>query len=86
MGVSWSYVSKIEAGILNLSLGKILEIADYLNIEVDLLLITNSYIGYINVLFTNTFTPLFTTCLLYNKVIGKKIALFLIYKEVKWAK
>lgn len=37
MGVSWSYVSKIEAGILNLSLGKILEIADYLNIEVDLL-------------------------------------------------
>ena len=36
MGVSWSYVSKIEAGILNLSLGKILEIADYLNIEVDL--------------------------------------------------
>ena len=32
MGVSWSYVSKIEAGILNLSLGKILEIADYLNI------------------------------------------------------
>ena len=24
MGVSWSYVSKIEAGILNLSLGKIL--------------------------------------------------------------
>ena len=42
MGVSWSYVSKIEAGILNLSLGKILEIADYLNIEVDLLLNTNS--------------------------------------------
>ena len=40
MGVSWSYVSKIEAGILNLSLGKILEIADYLNIEVDLLLNT----------------------------------------------
>ena len=42
MGVSWSYVSKIEAGILNLSLGKILEIADYLNIEVDLLLNTKS--------------------------------------------
>ena len=41
-GVSWSYVSKIEAGILNLSLGKILEIADYLNIEVDLLLNTKS--------------------------------------------
>lgn len=42
MGVSWSYVSKIEAGILNLSLGKILEIADYLNIEVDLLLKTQN--------------------------------------------
>ena len=28
MGVSWSYVSKIEAGILNLSLGKILEIVE----------------------------------------------------------
>ena len=42
MGVSWSYVSKIEAGILNLSLGKILEIADYLNIEVDLLLNTKN--------------------------------------------
>ena len=42
MGVSWSYVSKIEAGLLNLSLGKILEIADYLNIEVDLLLNTKS--------------------------------------------
>ena len=42
MGVSWSYVSKIEAGILNPSLGKILEIADYLNIEVDLLLNTKS--------------------------------------------
>lgn len=42
MGVSWSYVSKIEAGILNLSLGKILEIADYLNIEIDLLLKTKN--------------------------------------------
>ena len=42
MGVSWSYVSKIEAGILNLSLGKILEIADYLKIEVDLLLKTKN--------------------------------------------
>ena len=42
MGVSWSYVSKIEAGILNLSLGKILEMADYLNIEVDLLLKTKN--------------------------------------------
>ena len=42
MGVSWSYVSKIESGILNLSLGKILEIADYLNIEIDLLLKTKN--------------------------------------------
>ena len=42
LGVSWSYVYKIEAGILNLSLGKILEIADYLNIEVDLLLKTKN--------------------------------------------
>ena len=38
MGVSWSYVSKIEAGFLNLSLGKILEIANYLNIDIQLLL------------------------------------------------
>ncbi|MCM1264700.1 MAG: helix-turn-helix domain-containing protein [Candidatus Gastranaerophilales bacterium] len=38
MNVSWSYVSKIESGVLNLSLGKILEIATFLEIEVDLLL------------------------------------------------
>ncbi len=38
MGVSWSYVSKIESGILNLSLGKVLEIADYLKIDVGILL------------------------------------------------
>ena len=34
MGVSWSYVSKIESGIINLSIGKINEIANYLNIKV----------------------------------------------------
>ena len=34
MGVSWSYVSKIEAGIINLSIGKINEIANYLKINV----------------------------------------------------
>lgn len=34
MGVSWSYVSKIESGIINLSVGKINEIANYLNINV----------------------------------------------------
>ncbi len=38
MNVSWSYVSKIESGVINLSLGKILGIANYLGIEVKLLL------------------------------------------------
>lgn len=38
MDVSWSYVSKIESGVLNLSVGKILEISDFLDIEVDVLL------------------------------------------------
>lgn len=40
MNVSWSYVSKIEAGILNLSIGKICELANFLNVDVDLLLKT----------------------------------------------
>lgn len=38
MNVSWSYVSKIESGILNLSLGKILEISEFLNIDLSVLL------------------------------------------------
>ena len=38
MGVSWSYVSKIESGIINLSLGKILEIANHLKIDISKLL------------------------------------------------
>lgn len=38
MNVTWSYVSKIESGVINLSLGKILEIADYLKIDVSVLL------------------------------------------------
>lgn len=38
MGVSWSYVSKIECGILNLSLGKIHDISNYLKIDVKELL------------------------------------------------
>ena len=38
MGVSWSYVAKIESGILNLSIGKILEIANYLNLDINELL------------------------------------------------
>ena len=44
MNVSWSYVSKIESGVLNLSLGKILEISDYLNVDISVLLeIQNIY-------------------------------------------
>lgn len=42
MNVSWSYVSKIESGILNLSIGKILDIASFLNVEIDLLLNTHT--------------------------------------------
>lgn len=38
MNVSWSYVSKIESGVLNLSLGKILEISGYLNVDISVLL------------------------------------------------
>ncbi len=38
MDVSWSYVSKLESGILNLSLGKIVELADYLEVDVKVLL------------------------------------------------
>lgn len=34
MGCSWSYVSKIESGILNLSVGKIYDICEYLNIDI----------------------------------------------------
>ncbi len=41
MGVSWSYVSKIECGILNLSLGKICEFASFLNSDVKDLLKTD---------------------------------------------
>ena len=44
MGVSWSYVAKIESGILNLSIGKILEFANYLNVDINKLLeIKNNY-------------------------------------------
>lgn len=31
MNVSWSYVSKIESGILNISIGKLIDIACALN-------------------------------------------------------
>lgn len=39
MGVSWSYVSKLESGILNLSLGKVVELAEYLDVDVSQLLV-----------------------------------------------
>ena len=38
MNVSWSYVAKIESGILNLKKGKIAEIADYLDVDINTLL------------------------------------------------
>lgn len=38
MNVSWSYVAKIEAGILNLSIGKIVEFANYLDADINDLL------------------------------------------------
>lgn len=34
MGVSWSYVSKIECGMLNLSLGKVYDIANFLKADI----------------------------------------------------
>lgn len=43
MDVSWSYVSKIESGVLNISLGKIYEISQYLNVDVSVLLKTWGY-------------------------------------------
>ena len=38
MDVSWSYVSKIESGVINLSIGKINEIANYLDVDINALL------------------------------------------------
>lgn len=38
MHVSWSYVSKLESGVINMSLGKIYDIAKYLNVSINLLL------------------------------------------------
>lgn len=38
MNVSWSYVSKIECGALNLSIGKLCEIADFLQTDLQELL------------------------------------------------
>ena len=38
MDVTWSYVSKMESGILNLSLGKILELSEFLEVPISVLL------------------------------------------------
>ena len=38
MGVSWSYIAKIEYGILNLSIGKIFELSKYLDVDINQLL------------------------------------------------
>ena len=34
MNVSWSYVAKIEMGTLNLSLGKLVELSNYLETDI----------------------------------------------------
>lgn len=41
MNVSWSYVAKIESGILNLSIGKITEFSNYLKVDINDLLKIN---------------------------------------------
>ena len=38
MDVSWSYVAKMESGILNLSIGKILEISEFLKVDINSIL------------------------------------------------
>lgn len=38
MNVSWSYISKLETGTQNLSIGKILEISDCLGVDINDLL------------------------------------------------
>ena len=38
MNVSWSYVAKIEMGTLNLSLGKLVELSNYLETDISELL------------------------------------------------
>lgn len=38
MNVSWSYVAKIESGVLNLSIGKIVDFANYLDVDINTLL------------------------------------------------
>ena len=41
MGVSQNYVANIECGKANMSLAKVLELANFLNIEIEKLLIFN---------------------------------------------
>ena len=41
MGVSQNYIANIECGKANMSLAKVLELANYLNIEIEKLLIFN---------------------------------------------
>lgn len=38
MDKSWSYVAKLEIGMQNFSIGKLIDIANYLNIELEELL------------------------------------------------
>ena len=45
MNVSWSYVAKIESGILNLSIGKINDFANYLDVDINTLLKSRSSIS-----------------------------------------
>ena len=39
MDVSWSYISKIEAGILNISIGKLIDFAKILHTDLQEILI-----------------------------------------------
>ena len=41
MGVSQNYIANIECGKANMSLAKVLELANFLNIEIEKLLIFN---------------------------------------------
>ncbi len=38
MDVSQNYVSKIESGLQNMSLGKVLELSEYLDVDIETLL------------------------------------------------
>ena len=38
MDKSWSYIAKLEIGMQNFSIGKLIDIANYLNIELEELL------------------------------------------------